>query len=463
MTAPHRVVWSEGMLVSPQHLQQSDLYHEQLLDVRLSALMPQTWGVLTVDLDLGALQADQLRVSRFLGILPDGLYLDFEAGDPEAPPARTIGGHFPPAQPILDVYLAVPKEREGVPSVTTESKDGEEAATGVRRTRFSAATQPVGDMTGEAADLPISFAQRNICVLFGDEVRDDYDAIKIAEIVRTANNTLAPSDAFVPSALSISASSFLVSGVRRLLALMTAKQRQLSEERRQRDAVTVEFGSADVTRYLQLSALNATIPHLVHASRDGDLSPRELYLLLIQAAGQLSTLVPDADPTAFPPFNFLDMRSTFEELFALITSFLRVSVREACVVVPMEVREGVYVGNLSDERIVKCAQFVLGAQARGVTEDQLARELPGRAKIASFGQLPFFLRSATRGLNLQVTHRPPAEVPVRPSVAYFLLDIAGGAEHWRQVVNERAIAIYVPPPYDPTQLKLELFGIPAKG
>ncbi len=462
MMVPHRVVWSEGMLVSPQHLQQADLYHERLLDVRLAALVPQTWGILSLDLDLGALQSDQLRVNRFVGILPDGLHLGFEAGDPEAPAARAIGAHFPPASSGLEVFLAVPKERDGVPSVAAEATGGDGPAAGVRRTRFSAATQPVGDMTGESADLPIAFARRNISVLFGDEARDDFDSIKIAEVVRTASNTLVPSEAFIPSVLSISGSSFLMSGVRRLLALMTAKQRQLSEERRQRDAVTVEFGAGDITRYLQLSALNAAIPLLVHAGRDGELSPRELYLFLIQMAGQLSTLVSDADPSSFPAFTFTDLRATFEELFALLTSLLRVSVREVCVVVPMDVREGLHVGNMSDERIVKCAQFVLAAQARGISEEQLARELPGRAKIASFGQLPFLLRSATRGLSLQVTHRPPVEVPVRPNVAYFFIDAAGGAEHWRHVLNERTIAIYVPPPYDPAQLKLEIFAIPAK-
>jgi hypothetical protein len=30
------------------------------------------------------------------------------------------------------------------------------------------------------------------------------------------------------------------------------------------------------------------------------------------------------------------------------------------------------------------------------------------------------------------------------------------------VLDERTIAIYVPPPYDPAQLRLEIFGIPAK-
>ena len=462
MNVPHRVVWSEGLLVSPQHLQQADLYHERLLDVRLAALAPHTWGILSLELDLGALQADQLRMSRFVGILPDGLYLGFEAGDAEAPAARPIGAHFPPAQAVLEVFLAVPKERDGVPSVAAEAGGSSEPAAGVQRTRFGAASRPVGDMTGESADLAIAFARRNVSVLFGDEARDDFDSIKVAEIVRTASNALVLSEAFIPSVLSISASSFLVGGVRRLLALMSAKQRQLSEERRQRDAVAVEFGAGDVTRYLQLSALNAAIPILVHAGRDGELSPRELYFYLIQMAGQLSTLVPDADPSSFPAFNFTDLRSTFEELFALLTSLLRVSVREACVVVPMDVRDGMHVGNLSDERIVKCSQFVLAAQARGISEEQLARDLPSRAKIASFGQLPFFLRSATRGLSLQVTHRPPAEVPVRPNVAYFLIDVVGGAEHWRHVLGERSIAIYVPPPYDPTQLKLEMFAIPAK-
>ncbi len=192
MNVPHRVVWSEGMLVSPQHLQQADLYHERLLDRRLAALAPQTWGILSLELDLGALQAEQLRVSRFVGILPDGLYLDFAAGDPEAPAARPIAAHFPPAQPVLEVFLAVPKERDGVPSVAPEAAGGSRPrpGTGVQRTRFLAATRPVGDITGESADLAIAFCRRNISVRFGDEARDDFDTIKIAEIVRNASGAL---------------------------------------------------------------------------------------------------------------------------------------------------------------------------------------------------------------------------------------------------------------------------------
>ena len=109
-----------------------------------------------------------------------------------------------------------------------------------------------------------------------------------------------------------------------------------------------------------------------------------------------------------------------------------------------------------DERIMKCQHFVLGAVS-SMPADFLGRELAGRAKIASWTQLPFLMRAATRGVPLQVTHRPPPEIPVRPGVVYFTMDIS--VEHWRHIIAERKVAIYAPPPFDPSQVSIELYGI----
>ena len=35
---PQRVVWSEGLLIGPEHMQQLDAYHERLLARRLDAI-----------------------------------------------------------------------------------------------------------------------------------------------------------------------------------------------------------------------------------------------------------------------------------------------------------------------------------------------------------------------------------------------------------------------------------------
>jgi len=44
MTWKNKVVWSEGMLLQPQHLQQHDRYWQSQLEARVNALRPYAWG-----------------------------------------------------------------------------------------------------------------------------------------------------------------------------------------------------------------------------------------------------------------------------------------------------------------------------------------------------------------------------------------------------------------------------------
>jgi type VI secretion system protein ImpJ len=460
MKPPQRVVWSEGMLVSPQHMQQQDLYHERLLDQRIAALSAYPWGVVSLEVDAAALGSDQLRLTRFVGVLSDGLFLAFEGGDPECPPARPIGAHFPPTNSSLDVYLAIPKEREGVPSIVTEQTTGAGAATKTARARFRAASRPVADLTGTAADLSMAFAHRAAVVVFGGEPREDYDSVKIAEVVRDGRGALLINETYIPPALRIDASAFLMGGVRRLLTLMVAKQRQLSGDRRQRDGASIQFNAGDVTRFLQLSTVNGAIPMLNYGATNGEISPQLLYMLLMQVAGQLATFSNDVDPSQLPIFAHTDLRRTFEELFARVTALLRTTISEAYLTVPLSIMQGMHVGKLEDDQLLRAPQFLLAVRS-DFPEDQLAQRLPGLCKIASRDQLPHILRTATPGVPIQITHRPPSEIPVRAGVTYFTLGLQN--EHWRQVLEERALAIYLPPPFDPTKVKIELLAIPKAG
>jgi type VI secretion system protein ImpJ len=444
------------MLVSPQHLQQADLYHERLLDERLAALVPFAWGVSRVAIDPGALGAEQVRLATFVGVLPDGLFLAFEGGDAECPPARPIQGHFPPTQQALDVYLGVAKEREGVPSLAA---DGGAVSADPRtvRTRYRSATRQVADASGSAEDLQISYAERNVVLLFGDEPRTDFDSIKIAEIVRETSGRLVVNDAYIPPVLQVETSPFIMESLRRLLGLMTAKQRQLADERRQRGPSAVEFNASDITRFLQLHTLNTAVPVLTELGRGGDMTAKSLYFFLVQIAGQLSTFVADEDPSKFPPFVYTDLRSTFEEVFARLTALLQTTARAGHLPVPLEVNQGLHVGKLSDQHVGRCGNYVLAVRS-DMPEDQVTQRLPGFCKIASFNQLPYILRAASPGVPIKVTHRPPPEIPIRPGVVYFMLEV--GSDYWKHVLDERTISIYLPAPFDPQRVKLELYGIP---
>lgn len=452
MKTPLRVVWSEGLLMSPQHLQQQDLYHERLVGARLDGLEPLNWGVLKVEIDRRALESGQVRVSALTAVLPDGLVIDCDSGDPELPPSRPVEGHFPHTQDVLEVYVGVPRERDGV-SNYGESQGG--------RTRFVVHNRPVPDLTGEGSSLEVSFGQRNLSVIFGDEPRDDFEYLKIAELCRDASGNLALNDPYVPPVLRIEASPFILAGMRRLLRLMSTRRRSLAEAARERGDATVEYNAADITRFLLLNAVNTYLPVLNHLVDMPEVAPRTAYTWMLALAGQLSTFSASFDPATLPKFNYNDLRSTFEPLFARITELLQATVKEHYVSMALDGREdGMYLGQLTDDRIIGCSKYLLGIRS-AIAEQEVANTLPRLSKMASWGDINSILSAATPGASVEVTFRPPPEIPIKAGVVYFV--ISTDNNYWRNIVTDRQVAVYLPRPFDPSQTKVELLGIPLKG
>lgn len=452
MKAPLRVVWSEGLLMSPQHLQQLDLYHEQLVGSRFDALDPLNWGVVNLELDRRALESGQVRLQTLTAVLPDGLIVDCGAGDVELPPSRPVEGFFPHTQQVLEVYVGVPRERDGVANYAESAGS---------RARFVMANRSVPDLTGEGQSLEIAFAQRNLQILFGSEPKDDFEAMKIAEVVRDAAGGLAVNDPYVPPILRVEASPFILAGMRRLLRLMSTRRRSLAEAARERGDGAVDYNAADVTRFLLLNAINSYLPILNHIVDMPAVPPRTAYMWLITLAGQLATFSSDFDPIDLPKFNYNDLRSTFEPLFARITDLLQAMLKEQYVSLLLDGREdGMHLGQLTDDRLIGCAKYFIGVRS-GMNEQQSATTLPRLSKMASWSDINSILAAAAPGAPVEVTYRPPPEIPIKAGVVYFA--ISTDNNYWRNIVTDRQIALYLPRPYEPGQTKIELLGIPRKG
>jgi type VI secretion system protein ImpJ len=454
MRTPQRPVWAEGMFLSPQHLQALDRYHEALLGARLGSIAPYAWGVESLDLDAAALGTGQLRVLRFAGVFPDGLALAFGENDAEAPPVRAIGDHFPPQARSVDVWLAIPRERDGVPAYAEE---GIEA--GPVRTRFTIATRPLQDATQPGATASVAWARPNAVVLLGAESREDHEAIKIAEVVRTPAGPYALADGYVPPVLRVGASTWLAGALRALLARLHAKQRELSEGRRSRDASSADLSGADVSRLLQMFALGGAIPFFAHVAEAGDAPPLAAHLALAQLAGQLAAFTPDPDVAGLPRFAYTDLRASFEPLLARLGAYLGGLAQEHYVRVPLEVRGALQIARVQDERLLR-GQLVVAVKT-DLPEQQVAEQLPRLCKIASLPDVQALVQAAAPGLPLQVLHRPPPEIPARAGVLHFALSAPPNDRLWKNVLADRTIALYLPPPFDPNRAKVELLAIPA--
>ena len=79
MTWNSKVVWSEGMFLQPQHLQQHDRYVERLIEARARPIAGWCWGFTSLALDEAALALGKLALASAQGVLPDGTPFDFPA------------------------------------------------------------------------------------------------------------------------------------------------------------------------------------------------------------------------------------------------------------------------------------------------------------------------------------------------------------------------------------------------
>jgi len=441
-----RVIWREGMLISPQHLQQQELYEEQVLHERLAAATPLSWGVQAIEFDSGALKSGRLELTRFEGVMPDGSDLRGKPGSP----SRTIGDHFPTTAKQLEVSLGIPLLREGVANFHEIDSEW--------RGRYLATTRSVGDIVMSKNSRNVDLGAPAPVLLFGEEKDEDHVKLKVAEIVRDDDGSFTLSDSYIPPVLNIGASPVIMAGLREVMSLSVVKQRALTATRRQRDAATIEFAAGDVTRYLLLNAINSGLPLLKHTSEEPKTSPLAAYLMLLAYAGGLSSFTGEIDPSSFPRFAYLDLRSCFLPMFQHIKTMLGAVVKDMSIKIPLEAREdGMWIGRLSEQRMVDCKDWVLAVESDS-PEQQVANKLPQLSKMSSWKAISAIVKSATPGVPLQPMHRPPNEIAIKPGQVYFM--IKSDDRYWRDVLSERTIAIYVPPPFDPKRATLSLMGIP---
>jgi type VI secretion system protein ImpJ len=445
-----KVAWAEGMLMLPQHLQQIDRYHESLLSARLDASDPMSWGALRVEIDPRALAQGNVALTAFEGVLPDGTALALHAqGGQRLPTPRQIQNHFPPSHEFMALYLALPIERAGV---NNYAQNGESL-------RYALSARKLFDVSTDDRSDEVGLAVPNAILLFGDESRDGFSTIKVAEIVRDARGELAVSDSYIPPCLRVGASRVFGARLERLLSLMAARHRVLTEARRMTGEGRAEFNAADVTRYLQLHALNSMFPSLHYVARAADVPPRTAFFMLSQLAGQLSTFTNDYDMTQPLDFDFHDLKGTFRKLFELNERLLSSTDAERYLSVTLLPHEGSrYFGDLHNVRLDNCSRFLISIESP-LPRPQVVQEFVRRAKVAAHDDMDIVLSTSVGGINMSESVQPPTELPVKPGLVYFDLPSRGNDVYWKHVLNDRNLVVWLPPTLDQGQPTLKLLGI----
>jgi len=449
---PRKPIWTEGLFMTPQHLQQCDTYHESLLHARVHALLPFDWGITDVQFDERSLASGQLKIIKAHGVFAEGTpFLIGEHGEDEVE-ARPIEGAFPAALDALDVFLAIPNIRDNQANTALDPAKAGPAI------RFVAQQVSLPDLNTGRSEQAINWARNNIRVLFGTEPRDAYHTVRIAQLERDKTGSIVLKDSFVPSLLRIGASKWIMSNLRRVLSAMVGKQKALAEGRRMRSAASVDFQASDASKFWMLHTMNSFIPTVSHLVDHGAVHPEELYLLLGAIIGELCTFSPDGDPADLPKFNYLELGDVLKPMFDRCIQMISAVLAEQFIIIALEKRDdGMYLGRFEDPSIPRKYEFFLECQ--GADEATLREKLPKLLKVASWTQVGYILNAAIPGVKTEVEYRPPGAIPVKPGLVYLRVTMEG--DYWNDVLSSGTIAIYQP--IDPQKLGIRLIGVKTGG
>lgn len=441
MTREQRVVWDEGMLLTPQHFQQWDRHLHALLRGRGRMLLPHGFGMAVLQFDQEALLGGELALKAASGVLPGGFL--FEAPEPDPlPPPRRFKDLFAPRAEALGVHLCMPSLRSGGVAVSDEGVEGN------RPTPFRRRRAQVADDLRPGAERDLTVAVPNLRLLFDGEVLDDHDRIQVASIGRTDTGGFVLQPQFVPTCLHLAASPALQAILRRIVEILSTRSEELAGRQR---ATTGMAGAANLWL---LHTLNSHLPALLHQHRLQRVHPQELFHVLSTLAGQLCTFAKE-HPRDLPPYEHENLTQTFTRLDQKLATLLETVIPHRCIPVALEkTAPTMHQAKLPDGTLVQNAEFFIAVRA-DVPEEKLVREFPMKAKVSSLDRLQMLLTMAVPGLPLRHVPSPPPEIPVQPGCTYFRLDRTG--EHWEAIKTSHSFAFHVPPDF--TGLKLELMAV----
>ena len=448
MSKYRKIVWNEGMLLTPQHFQQWDNYHEELLNSRTRSILPYEYGVLDLQISNEAIANGNFQITNCRAVLPDGLMINVP--DAEAvPDLRPVGDHFPPAAEKLGVHLAIPARKTG------EANFQANGANTNFNLRFLQEAAMVKDETSGTNEQPLAYAKSNLRIIFDDELRDGFTAIKIAELERTATGGLKISEDYIPPILKSSGSNWLVNMMRQLVEILITKSGSLGEQRRQRNASLADFTTSEVAVFWLLHTINSSIPTMAHYFRSPILHPEKLYLELAELVGKLMTFTIEYHPKDIVRYDHDDLYFTFYNLSTQLKELLETVIPSRCVPIPLEkTRDTLYVGRVEDERLLKEAAFYLAVNSP-MPESRLIEGVPRVVKIASRDVIDSVIGSALPGVVLTYSNPPPAPIPARVGFRYFMLDSIG--PYWNGIKGSKVIAVYVP--NEIPDEKLEMYAV----
>ena len=427
MSLISKLLWTEGLLVRPQHFQQHDRWIEHLLEGRVGGLRHNGWGIRAMTLEHNLLALGKLALTGLTGVMPDGTVIDLPADGPLPEPRQ-----LPPTLRNVLVKIAVPvRPRDGA----------ETSADPAVYRRFVGTDQPVRDTT--APDRPtvaLRVGRLNARIILDGESEDDCVTMPIARIKEIEPNGAAVlASTYIPPCLDAHAAERLMSLVNEARSLMKSRADALAVRS---DMSRIASDAAGVIDLLSLAIINGQESHFELFATTPGIHPAEIFQAMRQLVAQLATFSEGRRaPVDLPAYRHDDIEASLAPLLDRLREFLVVVIERNAV--PLELQQrgyGIVTSMVADRTLFQDSRFILTVSA-SLSAEVLRSQLPSQMKIGPVEKIRDLVNLQLPGVPVTALPVAPPELPFLQNAVYFELDQR--AELWRDLPRSSAFAMHV--------------------
>ncbi len=406
----HNVIWQEGMLLRPQHLQHNDRYYHQQLN-RTRLLGRDAWGFLTLEVDVQYLNLGKLVVNQASGVLPDGSL--FELSGTMQPLILQVPADAGPQA----VYLALPLATGN----QIEARRPEQSDVLARY--VACETQIADSNAGAESRCQINCARPDLRLIVGEHPSDPfYVKLQVAQLLDSTREGGVRLDTdFVPTFIYLQATGYVSSCIKEAISLLATRG----------DAIAVRIqgngtsAGAQVGDLLMLQLINRAELLLRHYLSQTQVRPEVLYRELLSILGELSTFATDNKRAQLDVhYRHSDQGASFRGLMGGIRTVLSLVLEQHAIELTLQQRQyGVLVCPVGDLKLLGTATFILAATAQCDSEE-LRHRLPAHLKIGTVERIRELVNLHLAGIRIKPLPVAPRQIPFHAGKTYFILELS---------------------------------------
>ncbi len=425
------LLWHQGLFLQPQHMQYLDAHHREYATALVSKTRPYFWGLIDFELDIEALASGAFQIKQLSALYPDGSFVCFP--DNAVLASRNFETAWADRKQALPVYLALKRASNNEPNVTQVINALDAISARTRYVTLSAGVE-INDQLQASGSANLKPLDHVLKLCFGAERDglDDYVFLQIAQLVQEGKE-FRLDDNFIPSCINIGASRVINSALLTLKNNLLGRARLLESYKSAGAGDQGGLSGAIVSNRMALMLLARYIPVFMHMIDAERIHPSEVYGVIRQFAGELSTFSSKLDiggeagdgDLRIPAYDHHNLSDCFQTAIDTIGHVLgELTVGPEMLVTLKREDANKFVGALPKEFFDRKHSVYLMVRTREPFKDLLESFL-NYSKLGATGQVDVYARRALPGVNLLHLQGKPIGVSGQPNAHYFMLEREG--------------------------------------